>query len=91
MIVWWRCSGNSIWKNSKVFEQNGDLLNFKVNIDPMAVLSQVKPGWAELSQAEPSWAKLSQAEKIWERFGQDKRELKGLIGKREKKKEEKKE
>ena len=35
-----------IWgmKNSKVFEQKGDLLNFKANIDPMAVLSQVKPG-----------------------------------------------
>ena len=31
-------------KNSKVFEQKGDLLNFKANIDPMAVLSQVKPG-----------------------------------------------
>ena len=38
-----------IKKNSKVFEQKGDLLNFKVNIDSMAVLSQVKP-----SQAEPS-------------------------------------
>ena len=34
-------------KNSKVFEQKGDLLNFKANIDPMAVLSQVKPVWAE--------------------------------------------
>ena len=31
-------------KNSKVFEQKGDLLNFKANIDPMAVLSRVKPG-----------------------------------------------
>ena len=31
-------------KNSKVFEQKGDLLNFKANIDPVAVLSQVKPG-----------------------------------------------
>ena len=31
-------------KNSKVFEQKGDLLNFKANIDPMTVLSQVKPG-----------------------------------------------
>ena len=41
-------------KNSKVFEQKGDLLNFKANIDPMAVLSQVKPGWVELSQAELS-------------------------------------
>ena len=30
-------------KNSKVFEQKGDLLNFKANIDSMAVLSQVKP------------------------------------------------
>ena len=36
-----------IKKNSKVFEQKGDLLNFKANIDPMALLSQ-----AELSQAE---------------------------------------
>ena len=44
-------------KNSKVFEQKGDLLNFKANIDSMAMLSQVKPGWAELS-----WVKLSQAE-----------------------------
>ena len=26
-------------KNSKVFEQKGDLLNFKANIDPMALLS----------------------------------------------------
>ena len=26
-------------QNSKVFEQKGDLLNFKANIDPMAVLS----------------------------------------------------
>ena len=31
-------------KNSKVFEQKGDLLNFKANIDPRAVLSRVKPG-----------------------------------------------
>ena len=51
-------------KNSKVFEQKGHLLNFKANIDPRAVLSQIKSGWAEsssleLSQAEPSWAKLS--------------------------------
>ena len=30
-------------QNSNVFEQKGDLLNFKANIDPMAVLSQVKP------------------------------------------------
>ena len=44
-------------KNSKVFEQKGDLLNFKANIDSMAMLSQVKPGWAE-----SSWVKLSQAE-----------------------------
>ena len=36
-------------KNSKVFEQKGNLLNFKANIDPRAVLIQVKP-----SQAEPS-------------------------------------
>ena len=56
-------------KNSKVFEQKGDLLNFKANIDPMTVLSRVKPGCAKLSwvklsqeeleQAEPSWAKQS--------------------------------
>ena len=26
-------------KNSKVFEQKGDFLNFKANIDPRAVLS----------------------------------------------------
>ena len=40
-----------IWgmKNSKVFEQKGDLLNFKANIDPMAMLSRAEP-----SQAEPS-------------------------------------
>ena len=30
-------------KNSKVFEQKGDLLNFKANIDPMALLSQAEP------------------------------------------------
>ena len=30
-------------ENSKVFEQKGDLLNFKANIDPMAVLSQAEP------------------------------------------------
>ena len=36
-------------KNSKVFGQKGDLLNFKANIDPMGVLSRVKPGRAELS------------------------------------------
>ena len=29
-------------KNSKVFEQKGDLLNFKANIDPMAVLSHTR-------------------------------------------------
>ena len=56
-------------KNSRVFEQKGDLLNFKANIDPRAVLSQFKPGWSksswvelsqyEFDQAEPSWAKLS--------------------------------
>ena len=28
-----------IKKNSKVFEQKGDLLNFRANIDPMALLS----------------------------------------------------
>ena len=31
-------------KNSKVFEQKGDFLNFKAHMDPRAVLSQVKPG-----------------------------------------------
>ena len=31
-------------KNSKVFEQKGDLLNFKANIDPRAELSRVEPG-----------------------------------------------
>ena len=31
-------------KISKVFEEKGGLLNFKANIDPMAMLSQVKPG-----------------------------------------------
>ena len=52
-------------KNSKVFEQKGNLLNFKTNIDPRAVVSQVKPGWAELSQYELSWVELSQAEPSW--------------------------
>ena len=46
-------------ENSKVFEQKGDLLNFKANIDSM--LCWAKSSQAELSQAEPSWAKLSQA------------------------------
>ena len=36
-------------KNSKVFEQKGDLLNFKANIDPRAMLSQIKLGRAETS------------------------------------------
>ena len=36
-----------ITKNSKVFEQKGDLLNFKANIDPRA------------SYAEPILARLS--------------------------------
>ena len=31
-------------ENSKVFEQKGDFLNLKANIDPRAVLSQVMPG-----------------------------------------------
>ena len=39
-------------KNSKVFEQKGDLLSFKVNVDSKLGLM--------LSHAEPSWAKLSQ-------------------------------
>ena len=33
----------------KVFEQKGDILNFKANIDPRAVLSRAKPDWAETS------------------------------------------
>ena len=37
-VFYWNC-----FKNSKVFEQKGDLLNFKANIDPMAVLSQAEP------------------------------------------------
>ena len=36
-------------ENSKVFEQKGDLLNFKANIDPIAVLSRVKQSRAESS------------------------------------------
>ena len=43
-----------VHKNSKVFEQKGDLLNFKADIDPKAVQSRVKPG--KLSRAEPSQA-----------------------------------
>ena len=42
-------------KKSRVFEPKGDLLNFKANIDPMAMLIQ-----ARLSQVELSWVKLSQ-------------------------------
>ena len=51
-VFWfeWRYIKNDK-KNSKVFEQKGDLLNLKANIDP----------WAKLSQAQPSSAKLSQA------------------------------
>ena len=41
-------------ENSKVFEEKGDLLNFKANIDPMALLSQAEPSRAKLSRAEPS-------------------------------------
>ena len=37
-------------KNSKVFEQKGDLLSFKVNVDSKLGLM--------LSHAEPSWAKM---------------------------------
>ena len=36
-------NGVSQIQNLKVFEQKGDLLNFKANIDPMAVLSQAEP------------------------------------------------
>ena len=43
-----------------------------------------------MSQDEPSRGKLSQTEKICERFGQGKRELKGVIGKRRKKERRKK-
>ena len=60
---------------NKIFEQKGDLLNFKTNIDPRAVLTQVMPSQAEQSQAKPNqakpsrakprWAKLSQAEPSW--------------------------
>ena len=49
-------------KNSKVFEQKGDLLSFKVNVDSKLGLM--------LSHAEPSWAKLSQAEPRCDEFGQ---------------------
>ena len=43
-----RSNANGVSKiqNLKVFEQKGDLLNFKANIDPISV--------AKLSQAEPS-------------------------------------
>ena len=34
-----KLSENNNKKNSKVFEQKGNLLNFMANIDPMAVLS----------------------------------------------------
>ena len=47
-------------QNSKVFEQKGNLLNFKANIDPRAVLSQVKPSQAKSSQTELSQAEQSQ-------------------------------
>ena len=33
---------STMQKNSKVFEQKGDLLNFKANIYPMAKLSQAE-------------------------------------------------
>ena len=43
-------------KKSKVFEQNGDLLSFKVNIDSILglMLSSAQPSKGMLSQAEPS-------------------------------------
>ena len=44
-----RCFQQKLKKNSKVFEQKGDLLNFKANIDPRAMLSQIKLGRAETS------------------------------------------
>ena len=46
-------------KNSKLFEQKGDLLSFKVNIDPKSglMLSCAEPSQA--SQAEVSWAESS--------------------------------
>ena len=45
-------------KNSKVFEQKGDLLNLKAKRS-QTQLSQAVPSWAESSWAEPSWAELS--------------------------------
>ena len=40
-ILWGKLLNES--KNSKVFEQKGDLLSFKFDIDP-------EPSWAKLSQ-----------------------------------------
>ena len=46
----------------KIFEQKGNLLSFKVNID--AVLSRVKPDCAESSCVELIRAESSQAEHL---------------------------
>ena len=52
-------------KNSKVFEQKGDLLNFKANIDSMAFgncnecLSSATP-WLSLAQLGSAWLSLTQ-------------------------------
>ena len=35
---WMKWTTITVKKNSKVFEQKGDLLNFKENIDPMAAI-----------------------------------------------------
>ena len=44
-------------KNSKVFEQKGNLLNFKTNIDPMA--PQAPPSLAPLGQLVVVWQDLA--------------------------------
>ena len=67
---------HNIWsKNSKVFEQKGDLLNFKANIDPRPVLSRLKlskarMSWVKLSWAELSWVELSWAQSSWVELSQ---------------------
>ena len=60
-VIWFDEKQNSK-KNSKVFEQKGDLLNFKANIDPMAVLSRVKLSRAESSRVEQSQVASSSVE-----------------------------
>ena len=76
MVEWYRSQLTKIQtkvKNPKVFEQKGNLLSFKVNIDPKLGLMlswaehrQTRLNWVEQSQAEPSWAKLN----ICDEFGQ---------------------